>query len=112
MPRTFQQEGDLLPWTNSTGAAVAAGTAVLIGSKVGFVQVDTANGATGTVFMEGVHLYAKNTGAGTGGAMGVKAYWDNTNKRFTAVSSGNTEVGYFAAACADGDATCYVKLLG
>jgi len=111
MANNYIQEGDTLLVTNSTGASVASGAGILVGARVGIALVTIANGASGAVSFEGVWSHAKNTGASTGGAQGANAYWDNTNKKFTAVSSGNTLAGYFAETCIDGDTTCKVKLL-
>lgn len=112
MAKNFVQEGETLIYTNTSGSTITSGTAVLMGAKVGIALVDIANNASGPVAVEGVWTYAKNTGASTGGAMGANAYWDNTAKKFTAVLTSNTLAGYFAATCADGDATCSVKLMG
>lgn len=110
--KNYLQKGESLTITNSTGSTLASGTAVLVGGKVAVVMADIANGAQGSALFVGVVSYAKNTGASTGGAQGANAYWDNTAKKFTAVSTSNTLAGYFAATCADGDTTCQVKLLG
>jgi predicted RecA/RadA family phage recombinase len=112
MATNYVQDGDVLQITNSSGATIASGVGILAGAKVGIALVTLANGATGSVAMEGVWTHAKNTGASTGGAQGANAYWDNTAKKFTAVSTSNTLAGYFAETCADNDATCKVKLLG
>ena len=103
-------EGEVMPITSAS--AVASGTAVLVGAKVGVAVDDIAASGTGNLAMNCVVSYAKATGAGTGGAQGADAYWDNSAKKLTAVSSGNTKVGYFWATCADGDSTAQVKLLG
>lgn len=112
MSNSYLQPGETLTVTNGTGVAIAAGAGILVGVKVAICTVDLAIGASGSAHFMGVHSVAKNTGAGTGGAQGANAYWDNTAKKFTAVSAGNTLAGYFAKTCADGDATCEVKLLG
>lgn len=109
---SYLQPGDTLTVTNGTGAAILAGGGILVGTRVGIATVDLAIAGSGSAMFTGVHSVAKNTGAGTGGAQGVAAYWDNTAKRFTAVITGNTLVGYFARTCVDGDTTCEVKLLG
>jgi predicted RecA/RadA family phage recombinase len=105
-------EGEVMPYTNGGASTIASGTLVLAGAKVGVALADIAASASGNLAMECVVSYAKGTGAGTGGAQGADAYWDNSAKKVTAVSSGNTKIGYFWAACADGDATAQVKLLG
>lgn len=105
-------EGEVMPYTNA-GSAITGGTCVLVGAKVGLALADiAATTGTGNLAMSCVISYAKNTGASTGGAQGANAYWDNTAKKFTAVSTSNTLAGYFWATCADGDATCQVKLFG
>lgn len=105
------QPGEILTVTNGTGAAIAAGAGILVGTRVAVAMVDLAIAGSGSAKFVGVHSVAKATGAGTGGAQGVAAYWDNTARRFTAVVTANTLAGYFAATCVDGDATCRVKLL-
>lgn len=92
--------------------AVSAGGGVLVGALFGVAIVDIANGAVGTISTEGVYTLAKATGAGTDGAQGAKAYWDNTAKKVTGAASGNTLVGCFMAAAATGDATATVRLNG
>lgn len=106
------QPGDILTITNGSGATVLSGAGILIGAKVAIVTNDVLNSATTEAMFRGVFSVPKNTGASTGGAMGANAYWDNTAKKFTAVSTSNTLAGYFSKTCADGDATCEVKLTG
>ncbi len=112
MSNSYLQPGDILTVTNGTGVAITAGNGILVGTKVGIAMVDLAIAGSGSAMFTGVHSVPKNTGASTGGAQGAAAYWDNTAKKFTAVVTANTLVGYFAKTCADGDATCEVKLLG
>jgi predicted RecA/RadA family phage recombinase len=92
--------------------AVAAGASALIGSIVAVALVDLAQSAIGTFFLDGTYQFPKNTGASTGGAVGAKAYWDNTAKKYTAVASGNTLAGIFSETCTDASATCKVRLSG
>lgn len=92
--------------------AVTSGQGALIGATFGVAVTDLANGATGAFTVVGAFTLTKATGASTGGAQGARAYWNNTNKNVTAVSSGNTLIGVFLATCADGDATAVVRLNG
>jgi predicted RecA/RadA family phage recombinase len=92
--------------------AVASGGAALIGAIVAVAVVDLASGAVGTFMLDGTYIFPKNTGTGTGGAQGAKAYWDNTAKKFTAVSTGNTLAGIFFKTCTDAATTCEVRLSG
>lgn len=98
--------------TVAAPADVTSGAGVLKGATFGIALHDALSGEDVTIVRRGVVEHAKSTGASTGGAQGAKAYWDNTAKKFTAVSTSNTLVGSFAATCADGDATCQVILDG
>jgi predicted RecA/RadA family phage recombinase len=92
--------------------AVSSGGGVLVGSLFGVAVIDIANGDVGSISTEGVYTLAKAAGAGTDGAQGAKAYWDNSAKKVTGVASGNTLIGCFLAAAATGDATAVVRLNG
>lgn len=109
----LNDEGEVMPFTNGTASVITSGTLVLAGDHVGVALTDiAASGGTGNLAMDCVVTYAKNTGSNTGGAQGATAYWDNTAKKLTAVSTSNKAVGYFWATCADGDSTAIVKLMG
>jgi predicted RecA/RadA family phage recombinase len=90
--------------------AVASGGGVLVGALFGVAVADIANGETGTICTEGVYTLAKASGAGTGGAQGAKAYWDNTAKKVTGVAGDNVAIGYFMAAAATADTSATVRL--
>ncbi len=92
--------------------AVSSGGGALIGSIVGIAVADFASGAIGTFMLDGTYTHSKNTGASTGGAQGAKAYWDNTAKKFTAVSTNNTLAGIFSKTCTDAATSCEVRLSG
>ena len=104
------QEGDNLAL--AAPYAVSSGGAALVGATFGVAVTDLANGEVGTFMLEGVFTLAKSTAASSGGAQGAKAYFITASKLITAASSGNTLVGVFTATCADGDATCNVRLNG
>ena len=108
--KTSIQEGDSLAL--AAPYAVSSGGGALVGAVFGVAVTDLANGEVGTFVLEGVFTLAKVTGASTGGAQGAKAYWVAATKNISAASSGNTLIGVFAATCADGDATCTVRLNG
>ncbi len=108
--KNFVQNGGALDLT--APYAVTSGQGALVGATFGVATTDVANGAVGAFDLEGVFTLTKATGASTGGAQGARAYWNNTSKNVTAASSGNTLIGVFTATCADGDATCVVRLNG
>ena len=105
MATNFVQEGKALDYTPS-GADVASGDFVLMGSIGGVAKTDIADGKTGAVHVSGVFSVAKATGAV---AQGAKLYWNSTNSNLTTTASGNTIVGVAAAAALSADAT--VKIL-
>jgi len=108
--KNFIQEGDALDLP--APYAVSSGGGALIGSLFGVAVADLASGAVGTFNLEGVYTLPKATGTSTGGAVGAKVYWIAASKTVTAVASGNSLIGAFAAVAADGDATARVRLNG
>ena len=87
-----------------------SGEGVLVGSLFGVCVVDGASGASINIHTEGVYDLTAATGASTDAVVGAKAYWDNTNKRITPVSTSNSYVGVFLAAKATADAVARVRL--
>ena len=75
-----------------------SGVGILIGSMFGIAVTTQVQGDNGVVHTEGVfdHL-AEGAGSGQAFAFGDPVYWDNTNKRMTKTTSGNTKIGYAAA---------------
>ena len=108
--KNYIQEGDNL--SLAAPYARLSGEGALVGATFGVAVTDLANAEVGTFMLEGVFTLAKATGASTGGSQGAKAYWVTASKSVSAASSGNTLIGVFTATCADGDATCNVRLNG
>lgn len=108
--KNFVQEGKSLNLI--APYAVSSGGGALVGATFGFASTDLASGEEGAFQIEGVYTHAKATGASTGGAQGARAYWNNTSKNITAVSTSNTLIGVFTAICTDADAICTVRLNG
>lgn len=108
MAGNYLMSGDVLDYTNTTGAALASGAMVPIGTKVGVALANIANGATGSVRVRGVFTIAKLSTDTP--AQGAALYWDNTNKRLTTTASGNTLAGYAAKAAGSGATTVEVSI--
>jgi predicted RecA/RadA family phage recombinase len=72
--KNFRYEGRSLTWTNDTGADVSSGDVVVVGSQIGVAAVDIADGASGTVVMEGVFALPKVSAAVI--AQGESVIWD------------------------------------
>jgi predicted RecA/RadA family phage recombinase len=106
--KNFVQNGDYvevaLPYARLSGEGV------LVGSLFGVCVVDGASGASINIHTEGVYDLAAATGASTDATVGAAAYWDNTAKKVTPVSTSNTLVGAFLAAKATTDAVARVRL--
>lgn len=95
--KNFAQDGKIIPWTNGTGGDKASGAVVVVGKILGVCTVDIANGATGSVMIEGAARVPKVSGAVI--AQGENLTWD---------VSANTGAGAFddnAASPATGDVT-------
>jgi predicted RecA/RadA family phage recombinase len=74
MSTTQSQPGQVVQWTNGTGAAVAVGIPVVVDSgTAGVTQVAIGIGATGAVNVGGVHILAK--AASETWAPGDRVYW-------------------------------------
>lgn len=106
--KTFINDGNVIEV--AAPYAVTAGQGVLVGSLFGVALNDAANGALVRVCRLGSYTLAKATGAAW--TVGVKLYWDNTNKNVTTTLTSNTFIGYAAVAAASGDTTGSVTLHG
>lgn len=105
MARNHIAEGEHFNYT--APGAVASGDVVLMGATVGVSLNALAVGQVGPVKVNGVFAVAK---LGTDNiAQGALCYWDNTNKRITTTSAGNTLAGRAYSAAGSGATT--VELL-
>ena len=73
MPNNHVQEGGVIQYTNG-GSALSSGDPIVIGELIGVCLVDIANGATGSVAIEGVFNLAKVDAAVI--AQGESVIWD------------------------------------
>lgn len=87
--KNYVQSGEALPLT--APYAVVAGGGMLVGALFAVAVAAAANGATVQARHSGVYDLVKNTGEAW--TQGAKIYWDNTNKRCTTTSAGNTLIG-------------------
>ena len=110
MASNFVQPGDVLDFT--AAGTITSGTPFLMGTKLAVPLKSGVSGDIIPVRVTGVFTLSKNTGASTNWAIGGAVYWDAATSKVTAVSSGNTLIGYGAAPAATTDATGQVKLNG
>lgn len=113
MAQNFVSDGDVIPWTNTSGAAVASGQVVAIGHTLGVALVAIAIGATGSVAVEGVFTVPKVPAAVF--VQGEKLVWDASASAFddsaAAPAAGDITGGAVAwSAGSDGQTTAMVKL--
>ena len=101
MAINYIQEGKALDYTPS-GADVASGDLVIIGTIAGIAKTNIADGKTGAVHICGVFSVPKATGTV---AQGAKLYWSSANSNVTTTATRNTLVGVAASAAASGDAS-------
>ena len=74
MASNYVQPGNIITWTNGTGTAVVSGQVVVVGQTLGVALVDIANGAAGSVAIEGVFSVPKVSSAVI--AAGESLTWD------------------------------------
>lgn len=107
----YDNPGDIMELTAPSGG-VSSGDVVKVGSVVGVVIADAAQGAAMQVAVKGVFDNLACLGSDDISA-GDPLYWDNGNSRFTLTSaSGLVLCGVAATASGSGTATVKVKLPG
>jgi len=107
--QNFTQNGKTMPFT--AGAAISAGDVVAVERVVGVSVTDVANGAEGTLELEGVFTLPKTPGQTW--AQGDALYWNPAGPAFTNVAADNLLFAGFAFASATSGATTgSVKLSG
>jgi len=107
MKAIYWQKGEALDYT--TAEAVANGSVVSLGTRIGIAAGDIPAGGTGTVHVEGVFKLAKATG--TAIDQGTAVFYDAESDVITA-TEGGIPAGYAAVPAAADDPVVLVKLLG
>ena len=105
----FVKKGEVVTRTAPVGGVVS-GTAYLIGSLLVVATVDADAAAQFEGLTRGVVTLPKATGQAW--TEGLKLYWDDSAKKITSTSGGNTLVGVADAAAASADTTGDVRLDG
>lgn len=118
MATNFEQPGAVIQWTNGTGSAVSSGQVVKIGNILGVCLVDIANGASGSVAIEGVFSGVPKV-SGAAFAQGEKLIFDVSagsgvgafdDSAATPATGDVTGAAIAWAAGTDGQTTCTIKL--
>jgi predicted RecA/RadA family phage recombinase len=107
MPQaTFIQEGHYIDHTPVS--ALASGDVVVQGDLVGVTVRPLAAGEVGSIAVDGVFDFTKNTGVAF--TVGTILYWDDTNNVVTATATGNKSLGKVIRAAATTDTTVRIRL--
>jgi len=107
--KTFQQPGETLTFIAPTGGVVA-GTGVKIGDILVIPTISAAQTLPFTGQRTGIVEHAKLSAQAW--TEGQQVNWDDTNKRFTTVTTGNYRAGVAAAVASNPSATGKVVLAG
>lgn len=113
MATNYVSDGNVIQWTNGTGSDVSSGALVVAGHTLGVALVDIANGASGSVAVEGVFTAPKVSAAVF--VQGEKLIYDVSAGAFddsaATPASGDITGGAVAwIAGANAETTCTVKL--
>lgn len=107
MPQaTFIQEGKYIDHTPV--GALASGDVVVQGDLVGITLRPIAAGELGSLAVDGVFDFTKNTGVAY--TVGTILYWDDTNNVVTATSAGNKQIGKVVRAAGTTETSVRVRL--
>jgi len=107
MPQaTFIQEGHYIDHTPVS--ALASGDVVVQGDLVGVTVRPLAAGEVGSIAVDGVFDFTKNTGVAF--TVGTILYWDDTNNVVATTSAGNKSIGKVVRAAASADTTVRMRL--
>jgi predicted RecA/RadA family phage recombinase len=102
------QDGKTMTWTNSTGSDVSSGDLVNVNGTFGVALGDIANGASGTLGMEGVYeIDAISTAAIS---QGNPVYEDSATGKGSPVAEDQKYIGLAWEAKAEAGTTVNVKL--
>lgn len=107
------QDGNVIEYTNGTGAKILSGAVVVIGKFCGVAVTDIDNGATGAVAVEGVFDLPKKTTGDTVAVGDALAYDSGVVKvaGSTGVTIGkDVIVGYAIQASSSASTTVRAKL--
>ena len=104
---TFKHPGQVMDWTNGTGADVAVGDVISFGTLCGVALTDIASLATGSVAIDGVYeMPAVNNAAF---AQGDVLYFDTAAEKLTKDAS-KAFIGIAFRAKAEAGTTAWVKI--
>jgi predicted RecA/RadA family phage recombinase len=93
----------VLPYDRTAGQAFKVGAFIAVAATTGVTGQSVEGSITG--------LFELTSDTGAAWSQGDVAYWDDTNKRFTKTTSGNTKAGIITEAKASGDVLGRIRLV-
>lgn len=91
---------------------VKSGDGFQVGSIFAVANTDALAGSEVEGDLVGVFNLKKATSASSGGAGGIKLYWDNTNKVVTKTATSNLFIAHLLKDAADADPTFHLRVHG
>ena len=110
MAQNHIQSGAVMPYTNATGADIAADAVVLVGTRIGIALGDIADTESGQLAIEEVWTVPKVAPLVI--AQGDLVYWDAADANVNKTATDNTLAGFAFAAAGSADTTVQVKING
>ncbi|HUU32192.1 MAG TPA: DUF2190 family protein [Phycisphaerae bacterium] len=110
MADNYIEAGRVLPTTNGTGSALAAGKPILVGATLRVFLVDCANGASAAATTEGV--WTLDATSAEDWADGAALYWVAGTAKISDTVGANTFVGWAVGAKVALATTAQMKLAG
>jgi predicted RecA/RadA family phage recombinase len=101
------QTGNVIDYTNTTGALIPVGDIIPLGTICGVAETDIEDGRIGVVNIVGVWDVPSVTGAFD---VGDLLYWDAVAKKATKTDTDNTPLGITVASKGASATTARVKL--
>lgn len=109
--KNYVQEGDVLEV--AAPYALSSGDGCLVGLIFGVSVADYLINARAQIKTKGVFDLPKNTGTGSGWAVGVRVWWNPGDKKITDTSDTDTvSIGVATEAASDSATTGRVRLHG
>lgn len=107
MAKNYVSEGDVLDYT-AGATAVASGSVVVMGKRIGIALADIPPFGAGTVAVTGVWTVPKL--AADAVVQGELLYWDEANARLTETAGALALAGYAAAPAGAGAPAVRIKI--
>ena len=107
---SFWQRGEALDYMNNTESVIEANAVIVFGSRIAVAGCDIAPGELGSIHVEGVFEFPKDSAAIEAGAT---VFWKDDAATASAGSSpsdANLKIGYAVQAATSDETTVLVKI--